>query len=131
MTAKRYTSKDSEDTINWPSLKIYYHEDPTLIDPGSGISVSNFESIRAYPNPFRENITIRYEVDRDESIQIGIYNLLGQQIKQISKGRQATGSYTFAWNGDDRSGNTVPAGMYYIIFVIGEERQVLKIMKSR
>ncbi len=128
MTSKRYISKDHPNSDTRPSLTLYYHSQAVsskpFLSPGT-------ETLNAYPNPFREELSIRYKVPKDEYIELGIYNLLGQQIMQVNKGFHSPGTYYFTWDGKDRSGKPVPTGMYYIIFVKGEEKQVLKILKSK
>ena len=87
--------------------------------------------LQAYPNPFINELSITFSIEEEAELRLGVYNLLGQQLRQISKGSHVTGDYRFTWDGKDRSGKSVPTGMYYVIFVKGEEKQVLKILKSR
>ncbi len=97
-----------------------------ISDAGPGQS-----SLKAFPNPFINDVTITYNVARSEVVQLGVYNLLGQQIKLISKAYQSPGRYRYTWDGRDRAAKSVSGGMYYVILKAGEDRQVVKIMKTR
>ena len=127
-TSKRYISKDAPETYYRPTLTLFYHEQQVSVKPLSGLAG---HKLNAYPNPFLDELTVSLSLDKDETIQLGIYNLLGQQINQVAEGIHFPGNYQFTWDGTDRAGKSVPSGMYYIIFVKGVEKQVLKIMKSR
>lgn len=44
-----------------------------------------------FPNPFREQATIRYELPRDTEAQIDIYDALGRRVKTLLSGRHEAG----------------------------------------
>jgi len=109
-------------------LTIYYSED---VVNAPAFKAFELESFKAFPNPFRDELGNTYKVKRGEVVQLGIYNLLGQQIRMIRRGHQSPGQYHYTWEGTDRSGKTVPTGMYYVMLGKGENKQVLKIIKTR
>ncbi|HEC44927.1 MAG TPA: T9SS type A sorting domain-containing protein [Bacteroides sp.] len=109
-------------------LKIYYTEEPANVPSLTGKGQA---ALITYPNPFVDEISIIFRIDRKEKIHLGVYNLLGQQIEIITRGVQSPGRYHVKWDVTDRSGKAVPNGMYYIILDIGKDRQVTKIMKTR
>jgi hypothetical protein len=81
----------------------YTANDEDLI-PASGLS------LKAYPSPFNDNITIQADSKELSPVVIGIYNLRGQLIRQyLSQPGQAV-----IWNGSDNSGNSSPAGIYFL-----------------
>jgi hypothetical protein len=65
-----------------------------------------------YPNPFQKQTTLHFELAEEQQVQLTIYNLLGQQIKQF-QGRYAAGEHFVTWRGDDAAGNALSEGTYY------------------
>lgn len=64
------------------------------------------------PNPFNPETEIRYEVHKEGRVTLGIYNLLGQRIKNLVGGVVQAGKHTARWDGTDESGKNVPSGVY-------------------
>jgi hypothetical protein len=79
------------------------------------------------PNPFRGTTTIQLDVSNDmlnTPATIKIYNTLGQEISSLFNGRLSAGNHTFRWNGLNRSGSRVPAGVYFYVLNAGLTREV-------
>jgi len=66
-----------------------------------------------YPDPFRDQTTIRYKIARREDVTIKIFNSLGQEVITLLQGVQQPNSYYVSWNGRDKFGNTCKSGLYY------------------
>jgi hypothetical protein len=86
---------------------------------------------KAYPNPFREGITIEYQLEQDGAVEIWINNILGQQIKSLVKEVKREGTHRIKWDGMDASGSTVSTGIYYITLRTPSDKTVIKVMKTR
>jgi len=127
-TAQRYASRENSNEGSRPMLTIYYSETPVN---APAFKAFELESFKAFPNPFQDELSIAYGLKRDEVVQLGIYNLLGQQIRMIKRGHQSPGQYQYTWDGTDRSGKSVPTGMYYVILGESNNKLVLKIIKTR
>jgi len=72
----------------------------------------NEESVQigCYPNPFMEEISIDFKNNVSTDLYVGIYNLSGQRIKGLYKGK--TDLIHLEWNGTDEKGNKVVPGVY-------------------
>jgi hypothetical protein len=66
-----------------------------------------------YPNPFNPSTTIRYTLAHSASVELEIYNILGQRIKTLVKTVQPIGVYSVDWNGENEEGKQSPSGIYY------------------
>ncbi|RLD40244.1 MAG: hypothetical protein DRI89_12405 [Bacteroidetes bacterium] len=81
--------------------------------------------VRSYPNPFKTTTTIQYELNQPQTIQISIYNHLGQQVHFILE-EQSAGKQQVLW---DARG--LPSGMYYFSIRIGNETARGKMVVAR
>ncbi len=73
----------------------------------------------SYPNPFSKAMgdqyaTIVYQIATKERIQIGLYNMLGQQLRVLVDAEQPAGNYQVHWDGTDWQGQATAAGIYFI-----------------
>jgi len=88
--------------------------------------VSNFE-ISSYPNPFNPETQIRLELQVGQNIKIDVYNLLGENVKNLFSGYIPAGVKSFSWNAKNNSGITLPAGTYFVLVSSHETQKVLKL----
>jgi hypothetical protein len=93
--------------------------------------VGSLGEAKAYPNPFRENITLEYQLQQDGRVEIQINNILGQKIKSLIKNDQQAGLHRIKWDGMDESGSLVRTGMYYITLRTPTDKKVFKVMKTK
>ena len=73
---------------------------------------ATFTLSTAYPNPFNASTTIRFTLNKPEKVNIAIYNLAGQKVRELAAGNYSAGSHTAVWDGRDVSGNAVSSGVY-------------------
>ncbi len=71
-----------------------------------------FELKQNFPNPFNPTTTISYSVPEASEIQVGIFNLLGQEIRLLSWGEHQPGVYNTIWDGLNQNGVRVESGIY-------------------
>jgi serine protease AprX len=66
-----------------------------------------------YPNPFNGSTTILVDASAEQTIELSIYDLLGQRVREIYKGKTQPGTNYFQWvNALDDAGIRVPSGVY-------------------
>lgn len=66
-----------------------------------------------YPNPFRSQTTIVYELPRTGTVTLTIHNILGQKVTTLIDDRTEAGVRTVGWDGKDSKGRVVPTGIYF------------------
>jgi len=88
--------------------------------PVEPVKPSNFALHTNYPNPFNPTITIRFDLDKNASIELAVYNVRGELVNIIASGYHASGSHVVNWNGKDRSDRMVPSGIYIYKLKVGE-----------
>ena len=65
-----------------------------------------------YPNPFNPVTTIKYDLPKNCLVEIQIYNVLGQKVRNLVSTYQQAGHKMIIWNGLNDYGNTVASGTY-------------------
>jgi hypothetical protein len=80
------------------------HGSPTV---GGGIP-DHFALQQNYPNPFNPSTTIEYQIPADAVVDIGVYNILGQEVRSLVEGFQTAGFYRVVFDAV-----TLPSGVYF------------------
>ncbi len=83
----------------------------------SGIT-ENTKLYQNYPNPFNPETWIPYDLAQDTDVDIYIYNVMGQVIRNLTIGFQNAGAYRTKeqaayWDGINSSGERVANGVYF------------------
>jgi len=72
-----------------------------------------FQLYQNYPNPFNPTTTIKFDLPTTGEVTLSIFNVLGQEVKQIAEGTLIKGEHTFEWNGTNYNGKPVSSGTYF------------------
>jgi len=67
-----------------------------------------------FPNPFNPFTTIEYGIPEAGDISLKIYNILGQEVRELININQNAGVYKILWNGKDNFGMDVASGVYIL-----------------
>lgn len=98
-----------------------YNLDTTRIDIPHGPNIpSTFELSQNYPNPFNSETRIVFQLPKDCSVTIQLFDILGHEIKTFVNAQMKTGVYSVIWKGEDSSGSKVPSGVYFYRITAGE-----------
>lgn len=64
-----------------------------------------------YPNPFNPSTIIKFDVKRNETASLEIFNLKGQIVKTYNNLK--SGKHSIMWNGKDMQNKSVSSGVYF------------------
>ncbi len=67
---------------------------------------TEFTLYQNYPNPFNSSTVIRYSLPRSSSVEIFVFNTIGEIIKREVIGNQDTGNYEWTFNDNELSSGT-------------------------
>ena len=86
-----------------------------------------------YPNPFNPETWIPYDLAEDAEVEIHIYNLKGETVRQLSLGFQSAGTYRTRsratyWNGRNSAGEAVASGIYFYTLQAGRFRSTRRMV---
>jgi hypothetical protein len=100
LTAYTYNSKDTS-SISW---LVDAH---TLAVKKNNINPYDFYLYQNFPNPFNPSTKIKYSVRYTSSVNLIIYNVLGENVMQLKVGNKQPGFYELNLNASD-----LPSGVY-------------------
>ncbi|MCG3118127.1 MAG: hypothetical protein ALAOOOJD_00266 [bacterium] len=82
--------------------------------------VTTYELEQNYPNPFNPSTTISFALLQAGEVNLAIYNIYGQLVRQLVAGQMTAGRHSVIWNGKDERGQQVASGMYLYVLKAGE-----------
>jgi hypothetical protein len=72
-----------------------------------------FALYQNYPNPFNPTTEIKYQIPFPSHVQLAVYNIQGQLIRELVNEEISAGYHTTTWHGRDTLGNGVGSGIYF------------------
>jgi len=114
--------------IKHAQADLEYLESVSTIQITPGEQPASYRLYPNYPNPFNPSTHIRFDIPHSTKIKISIFNILGMEVTELFRGQLGRGSYTIEWNGKDRNGNSVPAGVYIYQISADNFNQARKMM---
>jgi hypothetical protein len=81
-----------------------------------------------FPNPFNSAVAIRYQVVADAQVQLDIFDLQGQRLRQLVHTYQVSGSYQVQWDGTSTRSDLVATGVYLVRLRAGSREEIRKVV---
>jgi 1-phosphatidylinositol phosphodiesterase len=101
--------------------------------PGQPVAITDEGTPAAYslsgnvPNPFSSATTIRFSLPRPAVYRLVILDAAGRIVRRYSKSA-GPGEVSIVWDRLDRSGETVPSGVYFYRLETGEFKEARKML---
>ena len=133
----RYTGVTDGVLNNWWHYFIDYEGAVAKAENWTSIENENkYESIvpgdftlsQNYPNPFNPETVIEYQVQQKVSIDLAVYNILGQRVRTLKKGFVQPGFHKVIWNGKNEDGQQLPNGIYFCKLIVSNGNSSAKKM---
>jgi hypothetical protein len=97
------------------------HINSTGISPIGGDVPAEIQLEQNYPNPFNPNTRLRFSIPRAAAVDLAIYDVHGQLIKNlILHEGYAPGKYAAEWDGTNNAGMKVASGVYFSRLQVGQ-----------
>ncbi|RME21535.1 MAG: T9SS C-terminal target domain-containing protein [Candidatus Zixiibacteriota bacterium] len=81
-----------------------------------------------YPNPFNPTTRIRFTLPHATSVQLQVFNILGQRVTSLVDDVLPAGEHVVTWDGTNRAGKRVASGIYFYRLVTGDFVQTKKML---
>jgi hypothetical protein len=92
----------------------------------------DYELTQNYPNPFNPETLIRFSIPADvtagTSVQLRIYNMLGELVRTLVDQPILPGRYSARWNGRNDRGVPVAGGVYIYRIVAGDYKATKRML---
>jgi len=75
-----------------------------------------------FPNPFRGETMIPYDLPASGQVSLKIFDITGKLVKTLVDGQELAGFHAATWDGRNHAGRSVASGIYYYR-LSGPERQ--------
>jgi flagellar hook assembly protein FlgD len=113
-------------------LKTQWAQGVVLKSASRPATVNGLEIRQNFPNPFTDRTAVCFTTNKDQKVEVAVYNWLGQKTKTLVNKYMKTGDYSIDWNGTNDAGAVLPKGMY-LIQITGSETQgkvAMKLLKN-
>jgi len=104
---------DSQDLMQIAELEIWGKLESDVAIENPSVVASEFELSQNYPNPFNPTTNISYSIPSDSKVNLGIYNMQGQLIRNLVQKNQSAGKYNIEWNATNTFGTPMASGIYF------------------
>jgi hypothetical protein len=89
------------------------------------VQASSIADLKIFPNPFKQNFSVRFNLEQASEIEIEILNATGQLVhKDKFMGNESNN----LWDYNDS--HNLPPGIYFVNIKVGEKTESRKIIKS-
>jgi hypothetical protein len=66
-----------------------------------------------YPNPFNPSTTICFNLLKASHVNLAVYNIRGQIVRQLADENMPLGKHQVVWDGKDEGGKACGSGVYF------------------
>ena len=92
-------------------------------------SVPNkFIVMQNFPNPFNPSTTIKYDIQENAPVQVTVYDIMGNTVKNLYNGYQVSGLKSIDWDATNNTGDLISSGMYFYKVQVGESYEIKRMM---
>jgi hypothetical protein len=81
-----------------------------------------------YPNPFNPVTTLRYNLPKDQMVNIAIYDMMGRTVRTLINRQETAGYKSIQWDAANDAGVSVSAGLYLYRIQAGDFVQTRKMV---
>ena len=120
------TQKEALDT--WATFLSAEDGGATAVEEEISKLPTSIRLAQNYPNPFNQSTTIPYQLARSGPVQLAIFDLSGQRVKNLLRTFQYPGFYQARWNGLNDMGQQVSTGVYLVCLRTKSFSQARKVL---
>lgn len=103
------------------SNRVVFKDLPTPVENEKNTIPQDFMLYQNYPNPFNPSTKIQFDISRQGSVRLDVYDILGKHVKTLVNGELNAGKYEAVWGTDNDNGETVAQGVYIYRLIAGDK----------
>jgi len=92
---------------------VYKLESEIQVSCKYNIIMKSLFTLCNHPNPFNPSTTISFSIPKDSKVELIVYNIKGQKVKQLVNDQLPSGEHSVVWDGKDNSNKPVSSGIYF------------------
>ena len=104
---------------------------PTAVALGQGEAATPPGLETPYPNPFNGAVVLRYGLEADGSVELAVYDLMGQRVRTLIQGHRSAGYHSVAWDARDGTRRPVGSGVYLVKLQTSALRDIARVVLLR
>ncbi|MDP8202413.1 MAG: T9SS type A sorting domain-containing protein [Candidatus Tenebribacter burtonii] len=101
---------------------------PEEQDPNTTLVARDILSVTNFPNPFNPTTTISFNLTAESNVDIAVYNVKGQKVKQLMNEQLPVGQHSIEWNGKDSNNKATASGIYFYKISAGKSTSMKKML---
>lgn len=82
-------------------------------------------------NPLRDGVSLGFELPRDASVSLALYDASGRRVRDLVRGWQDRGGHLVRWDGRGTSGEALVAGLYFAALEVDGQRLTARLALIR
>ena len=110
-------------TLNEEQDVYYSRITPGTVGVTNTLVSENIFSLSSYPNPTVGNATIRYNLPETNNVKLGIFDIYGNEVKNLLSEKQQAGLHNLTVNADD-----LADGVYFCKIQSGNFSETIRLM---
>ncbi|MEW6752934.1 MAG: FlgD immunoglobulin-like domain containing protein [Candidatus Latescibacterota bacterium] len=118
-------------TMSFGQLTVEGTALPTAVREAGGGAPRRFGLEPNQPNPFNGTTTITYGVAQAGPVRLAVFDLAGQQVRELVGTAQQAGRHQAVWDGRDARGREVATGVYLVRLQAGMRQQTRRCLLLR
>jgi protocatechuate 3,4-dioxygenase beta subunit len=83
-----------------------------------------------YPNPFREETSIRFSLAQESRVELSVYDVTGRRVAMLLEREMPVGYHTVTWDGGDENGQDVRPGVYFVHLMSAGKSLTSKLIRA-
>jgi hypothetical protein len=101
--------------VGWTDHDLYFDASAftDVQDELQNHTICEFSLDQNYPNPFNPSTQIQFKIPENGWVNLDIYNVLGQKVRQLLSDHLEKGLHRITWDGKDDRGEALANGVYF------------------
>ena len=123
--------QDARELISYVMSEKFYEPVSAEEEITLPVGDKKYQLYANYPNPFNPETVIRYSLKSSSPVNLTVYNLKGQRVRELVNETRERGDHFVVWNGKDDAYRDTASGIYFykLSTEFGQDNRKMLLMK--